>query len=143
MKKSPATIKFEKFLESINGLESGYKKHLKITDRYFFEVEDGWLPLLEELITNAIALGWNKQVRQVKEKFGGLRFYVGPCSDEVIDLIEEAGRKSYTICENCGKSGKLRKTVVGNWFFTNCDSCAANRTNFYGEKIKSEIVKIK
>ena len=38
-------------------------------------VGDGWVPIVDRLITDLEAMGWRGQVRQVKEKFGGLRFY--------------------------------------------------------------------
>jgi hypothetical protein len=58
------------------------------------------------------------EIHQIKEKFGDLRFYVGPAPDHVHAAIVEAERKSYTICEVCGVSGKSRD---GSWIKTLCD----------------------
>ena len=41
-------------------------------------------------------------------------------TEEMYDLIEEAETKSATICEDCGKPGKLRS---GGWIRTLCDEC--------------------
>lgn len=49
-------------------------------------------------------------VVQVKEKFGGLRFYVQNACEEIYDLISQAEKCSYGICEICGASGRLMKT---------------------------------
>jgi hypothetical protein len=57
---------------------------------------------------------------QVKEKYGGLRFYMTIQSDEMSDLIHEAEKKSIKTCENCGKPGKIRGK---EWVFTRCDEC--------------------
>ena len=57
---------------------------------------------------------------QVKEKFGTLRFYMTSATSEMYDLVQEAEEKSATICENCGKPGKLRS---GGWIRCLCDEC--------------------
>jgi hypothetical protein len=64
-------------------------------------------------------LGWDKQVTQVKEKFGGLRFYINEGTDEIFKRISEAENKSYEICEVTGEPGTLR-TDIG-WYRTLCD----------------------
>lgn len=61
---------------------------------------------------------------QVKEKFGGLRFYMGAQTKEMTRLIDQAERKSIKICEKCGKPGRLRK---GGWWKTLCDDCEQER----------------
>jgi len=57
---------------------------------------------------------------QVKEKFGGLRFYMTCANDEIFNLIEKAETLSYKTCEECGKPGEERN--VG-WIHTLCDYC--------------------
>jgi len=63
-------------------------------------------------------------VTQVKEKFGGLRFYVGSAMPGVFDQIDEITKESYKICERCGEPGVPRK---GGWILTLCDACDATR----------------
>ena len=60
-------------------------------------------------------------VLQVKEKFGGLRFYTGPASDELLDAINDAESLSFEICEICGEPGRIRG---GSWLRTLCDEHA-------------------
>lgn len=108
------------FLVSVGGLENGfYPDEPKIVDSYFFDVDKGWYPLVKELIEDLINLGWDKQVCQVKEKFGGLRFYINGGSDEIFKRISEAENKSYEVCEVTGTPGSLR-TDIG-WYRTLCD----------------------
>jgi len=108
------------FLQSIGGLKNGFRLELNpIVNSDFFEVESGWFPLIKELITDLVELGWNKEVCQVKEKFGGLRFYINEGSDEMFNRIIKAETESLTICEISGKVGKLR-TDIG-WFRTLSD----------------------
>ena len=108
------------FLNSIGGLENGfYTDREPITNCGFFEIGDGWFPLIKELIEDLISLGWDKQTCQVKEKFGGLRFYINTGSDEIFDRISKAEEDSYKICEKCGKPGELRNDI--GWYRTLCD----------------------
>lgn len=57
-------------------------------------------------------------VMQVKEKFGGLRFYVNGAIDKHWDYIHFAESMSYRICEECGSPGK---TYTNGWHRTLCD----------------------
>jgi len=87
------------------------------------ECGDGWADLLYQLCTDIkseLEDGETFAVQQIKEKFGGLRFYCGPARKEVHDLIAEAEKRSYTVCERCGKPGKVRDT---GWIRTLCDDC--------------------
>ena len=108
------------YLESIGGLENGmYSNKPKIISCDFFDVQVGWYPLIKNLIDQLIKLGWDKQVTQVKEKFGGLRFYINGGSDEIYNKITEAEKLSHETCELCGKKGELRTKI--RWFTTLCD----------------------
>lgn len=50
----------------------------------------GWFPIVEELIGHLLLLGWDRDLRQVKEKFGSLRFYIGETTPEMRRRIEDA-----------------------------------------------------
>jgi len=63
-------------------------------------------------------------LEQVKEKFGGLRFYYMGGDDHVAGLVDMAEEMSYKICERCGNPGKPNK--VG-WIRTLCDKCEEER----------------
>jgi hypothetical protein len=116
------------FLVSIGGLENGfYSDREPIKDCNFFDVNNGWFELIKELIEDLITLGWDKQTCQVKEKFGGLRFYINGGSDDIFKRITKAENDSYEICEITGKLGKLR-TDLG-WYVTLCDEEYEKRKN--------------
>lgn len=93
----------------------------RIYDCGFFEIGPGWYGLVKTLIEQAVSKGWNKEICQVKEKFGGLRFYINGASNEVHDIIHKYESMSYKICEECGESGKER---TGGWIRTLCDKHA-------------------
>jgi hypothetical protein len=59
---------------------------------------------------------------QVKEKFGGLRFYVQAATSKHYDYISFAESMSYRTCEECGAPGK---TYTDGWHMTLCDIHAA------------------
>ena len=56
-------------------------------------------------------------VSQVKEKFGGLRFYVNGATDEQYAYINFAESMSYRTCEVCSDKGKPNR---GGWIVTRC-----------------------
>lgn len=86
---------------------------------FHIECENGWASLYEPLIARCKAE--NVSILQIKEKWGGLRFYVGPASKDLCDAIDEAEKRSFTICEECGEQGKVRS---GGWVRTLCDEHA-------------------
>ncbi|MGV8920833.1 MAG: hypothetical protein ACOH2R_24155 [Pseudomonas sp.] len=89
-----------------------------------FECGDGWFDLLDDLcakIQHHVVATQGRQVvaRQVKEKYGELRFYYDG-ADSVVDLlIEGAEARSELICEQCGAVGALTKSEHG-WLRTRC-----------------------
>lgn len=95
-----------------------------------FSCDDGWYDLLNECSAKLEEL--NKTLpedsrivaMQVKEKFGGLRFYAKGGTKEVADAmnaaIREAEGKSYKTCEYCGKVGEERPT---SWIRVLCSEC--------------------
>ena len=56
---------------------------------------------------------------QVKEKFGGLRFYTNGYTDVVQGMISMAESMSYRTCEVCGSPGRSNNY---GWISTLCDT---------------------
>jgi hypothetical protein len=84
---------------------------------------NGWAPRINKLISDLIAAGWDKNLQQIKEKFGGLRFYIDATDAHLSDLIGQAESDSLKICELCGEEGK-RSNLGGYWIKTLCDKHA-------------------
>jgi len=95
---------------------------------------DGWFdiiwdlssklePLIQKCIDEEQDTELYPKAFQVKEKFGGLRFYMTYDTDEIYDLISEAEALSLKTCEECGKPGEKRS---GGWIHTHCDYCHEN-----------------
>lgn len=93
----------------------------------FPEIGEGWYKIIDEMMIRIKAVyqenNWDItkfEVHQVKEKFGGLRFYTGGLPEGVHDIIHEYENKSYTVCEECGEKGELRENLP--WIRTLCDT---------------------
>lgn len=113
------TEEMDAFLESIGGLNNGYyTDRPPIKSRHFFSVSDGWLGIIKRLIEDLIELGWDKEICQVKEKFGGLRFYINTGSEAIWQRIQLAESSSYITCEKCGELGQVRGD---GWITTLCE----------------------
>lgn len=83
------------------------------------DLPEGWFALVDRLITDLKAEGFNvSQIDQIKEKFGGLRFYVGATSERCHELIRVAEDASFSVCQECGAHGRPRGK---NWIRTVCD----------------------
>lgn len=97
-------------------------------------VRKGWIPILDRLAEDLIALGWNRTLDQVKQKFGALRFYIGegpaPSRDALAAIdrrIEEATAESLRTCEECGAPGRSASVGgPGGWAETLCPRCFEN-----------------
>jgi hypothetical protein len=94
--------------------------------------DDGWYDIIDKLclcISMLVNLtGMCVEASQVKEKFGGLRFYIDigavpgnflSIAHIVFDITEIAEVFSYMTCEICGKPGELSRT--GSWYKTLCE----------------------
>ena len=116
-------------------------------ENFYFECNQGW----KEILDNACGLIQNhcdnlearnnnqaNQVKavQIKEKFGGLRYYIDGGDETIYGMIRLAESLSFTICEECGESGKLRS---GGWMKTLCDKHEAERQARYAERKQLEL----
>lgn len=95
---------------------------------------EGWWPIIAELCGQIQHhINWkNRQseivaqvvVGQIKEKFGGLRFYYSGGDDEISGMVRMAEAWANNTCETCGSPGKRRE---GGWIKTLCDTHETER----------------
>lgn len=83
-------------------------------------VGKGWHPIVESLIEDLFNLGWDGRLEQIKEKFGGLRFYIGRGSEEIYNRINKAEDESLRTCDKCGLPGTT-SFWGGSWILTLCE----------------------
>jgi hypothetical protein len=105
-----------------------------------FECHDGWFELIDALCAKIQShIDWRSKniqdieqledlqvvAQQIKEKFGGLRFYVLGGDDTTDAFISFAESMSMKICETCGQPGKQQGDI--GWIHTACDPCFEKR----------------
>lgn len=123
-------------LDVISGLEGRLLDDWAPFDERGIECGDGWFALIDRLsraceneIATLVAQGVPKEgwprIAQIKEKFGGLRFYVrGPLSEDLrAQILQAENIESLCTCECCGAPGRPRE---GPWLRSYCDNCVAN-----------------
>lgn len=117
----------------IFGFEGCLQDERAPLDERGIECGDGWFDLIDRLsracedeiwalMTQGVPKeGWPR-IAQIKEKFGGLRFYVhGPLSDDLrAQILQAENEESFRLCERCGAPGNLRE---GQLRHTYCDDC--------------------
>lgn len=137
-------IEYETFAKS---MEEKYPK--MFANKYGgFAVGKGWYPILEKLCANIQHhIDWQNKnhekhpvveqvvVEQIKEKFGGLRFYYQGGDDKVDGMVRMAESWADIACEECGGIGKRRH---GGWVRTLCDQHEAERQARIEEQAKKD-----
>lgn len=94
---------------------------------YMISPPFGWVDIVVALDTQLAALVPDYTIVQVKEKFAGLRYYIGswgvadddPRIGMARDLIAEAEHRSMSTCQVCGQTGRVRTDA--SYMATLCD----------------------
>lgn len=90
--------------------------------------QPGWNNLIKELDSKLSILDPNYTILQIKEKFGGLRYYFEANfekAEEMFKLELEYEGKSFKICEECGSEDDV--TTEGSWLKTFCKKCRTTK----------------
>lgn len=90
------------------------------------ECDKGWYGIINPLFDYIEE--YNKEnpdneikVLQVKEKFGGLRFYISHGDETLYKMIDKAENESLKTCEHCGSKENVIHT--DRWIWTVCKNC--------------------
>ena len=111
-----------------------------------FAIDKGWWPIVESLCANIQSHTdwWNMNretrpvveqvvVEQIKEKFGGLRFYYEGGDEQISGMVRMAEAWASHACEECGAPG----TAGGKgWIKTLCPTHRAEADARYSERFK-------
>ena len=110
-----------------------------------FSHGDGWYNIIHALCSNIQRyLDWKNResevvtqvvVKQVKEKFGTLRFYYDGGDDYVSGLVSMAETMSGCTCEVCGAPGQR---VGGGWVRTLCSKHAEEVENERAKRMRAD-----
>lgn len=111
-------------------IEPSYGQHIS--------VDEGWHQIIVDCDAELTAIDPNYQVFQIKEKFGGLRYYMSPSNDTTAqqrDVMHEVVSKYEKIaartCEATGLPGVLMRSI-GGWYKTLSPDYAA-KTKHYAQ----------
>lgn len=124
-----------------------------------FAVGSGWWPILEAVCAQIQHhINWRNETRarllennpydhpipdevpqvvveQIKEKFGGLRFYYQGGDDTIDGMVRMAESWAARSCEECGNVGTRRD---GGWVRTLCDAHEAERQAEMKKRFENE-----
>lgn len=115
-------------------------------------INKGWWPILESLCSqiklhldhrNGLATQYPDQhkpvtpviIDQIKEKFGGFRFYYSGGDDTIYGMVRMAESWASHSCEECGAPGKRNGE---GWVKTLCDFHIAEREALRAEQMKKD-----
>lgn len=98
-----------------------------------FECGDGWYWLIDNLCDSIQSyIDQNEHLHipqviatQVKEKWGGLRFYINGGDGRIAGMIQLAEHMSFKICEICGSTENIKQTE--GWVQSLCPNCFENK----------------
>lgn len=89
---------------------------------YGLAVGPGWYDLVDACDRALTMVAPDYKVLQIKEKFGGLRYYITDVPPDALELtqgiITAAEELASHTCEECGQPGTLRSEF---WYRTQCD----------------------
>jgi hypothetical protein len=111
------------------------KNERRAVAMFGFECGDGWYKILEQLIDHIDSYIKHKykdkefdfQIAQIKEKFGGLRFYFDGGDDVIHELVRYTENLSYHTCEYCGSNQNVMRSQ--GWIITACKPCTLTHEN--------------
>lgn len=130
-----------KYNQLVDGLHESYPK---MFSRPYggVDVGEGWWPIIKSLCKQIDGYtSWRNNTRlallnnnphrcqipehveqvvvsQIKEKFGGLRFYYDGGDERIYGMVEMAEEWAAHTCEECGAPGKFRR---GGWVRVLCE----------------------
>src|SRR5580765_1749553 len=99
-------------------------------------IGEGWHQLVRDLEKELNEIDPDFILQQVKEKFGGLRYYAhehvpNPSFQQAINVAEAA---SFKICEVCGEPGECKAT--DRWLKTLCETHRVEDEARYQARLK-------
>lgn len=112
----------------------------------YIQVDEGWYQLVIDCDAELAALNDKYQPLQIKEKFGGLRYYFTPSADTTAEqrdamygVVAKYEAIATKTCEATGKPGVLMKSI-GGWLKT-LDPEYAENTKHYAKYSVVEIIR--
>lgn len=110
------------------------------------EINEGWHSLVKNLCNYIENVKSEEEIEievvQIKQKYGGLRFYVqGEVPDKVYQIIEFAQFMSFKICEYCGSTKEVTTEPTESspgYIITLCEDCRDKIDEEINERMRKE-----
>ena len=116
----------EDFIEILNTIPENWGRWVTL--------DKGWYKLVIDTHKKLKYIDPNYQIHQIKEKFGGLRYYYqssfpyGSMQDEIMQaIVNNAEEIASKTCETCGiydYKARVETRVRNHWYKTLCRDCA-------------------
>ena len=126
----------EDFIEVLKTIPDGWGRWVTL--------DKGWYKLVIDTHKKLKYIDPNYEIHQVKEKFGGLRYYYqssfpyGSMQDEIMQAIvnnaEQAAERTCEICGTHDYKAKVETRVRNYWYKTLCRDCGIEQ----GYSVKEE-----
>jgi hypothetical protein len=115
---------------------------------YGLECGDGWKDIIHRTHDKLKYIDPEYKISQIKEKFGGLRYYYNMSFDSyddvrrqiMDDIVAAAELESFRTCELCGVSGLSKEVETRNlnrWYYTYCKECSDKKIAYRNESLSS------
>lgn len=78
-----------------------------VSDRPGIYIAKGWVPTLSAVHAQLKSLNPGYQITALGERNGGLQLEIENANDREAAVIRQATKASRTICEHCGRKGRL------------------------------------
>ena len=99
------------------------------------ECGEGWKTIIKDTHRKLKYIDSDYKIAQIKEKFGGLRYYYYQSFEsyddirrEIMeDIVDAAERKASSTCEKCGTSdykAGVELRIHRGFYYTNCEECS-------------------
>lgn len=97
---------------------------------HYGDAPKGWKRIIDPLITDCET--FEIEIYQIKEKFGGLRFYTGSAPRWFKDKVDRAERQSFRTCQDCGEHAIVRQIASNDVYYvaTLCDKHLEKRDEY-------------
>jgi hypothetical protein len=142
-KKNQELISKYPFLRIRNAM-TGKLAPMSYDQTYMDWIPDGWRVAFGDTFIKELSQALGDEAKDfrildIKEKFGGLRFYTNGCNRKAYDVIHKYEQLSYLICITCGdKATKISK----GWICPYCDVCAKKLNDKQTSYMKVDFIPI-
>ena len=137
---------------TVNQLIAKYPKIFISEYAVNYDIPDAWIQLVDDLCcaiqnhvdrfkrydANGVHAVEQVICKQMKEKFGELRFYYENGNEYISGMVNLATSISYNMCIECSSRENLGRTK--GWVTTMCKSCAKNNSTWQSfEKLNGKL----